>query len=73
MRRILMALLFAAVAVVLLWTLAHPRRPFEYMVAGTFATALGLALVYVAAVKRGLLPGFSLRLARSGETRPRPS
>jgi hypothetical protein len=72
-QRTVIALLLAAVAVVLLWTVVQPRRPFEYMVAGTFATALGLALMYVAAVKRRLLPGFTFRLARSGETKPQPS
>lgn len=45
-------LLFAAFVLVLLRVLPGERSPFEYMVAGTFATALALVLVFVAVIPR---------------------
>ncbi|MBZ5577812.1 MAG: hypothetical protein LAP40_14720 [Acidobacteriia bacterium] len=44
--------LFAVFVVLLLWVLPGPRRPFDYMVAGTFATALALAVLFAVAVRR---------------------
>jgi len=46
------AILFAAFAALLLYALPGPRRPFDYMVAGTFATALALVLLFVCALRR---------------------
>jgi hypothetical protein len=59
-----MGVLAALLAIVLVWTGARSRRPFEYMVAGTFATAICLVLVYFFAVKRRFLPGVTFRIAR---------
>jgi len=41
------AVLFAAFVAVLLRVLPGERRPFDYMVAGTFATALALIVVFI--------------------------
>jgi len=44
--------LFAAVAALLIRLLPADDRPFEYMVAGTFATALALAVMFVIVARR---------------------
>ena len=62
-----MLLLLAVLAEVLFWAVEAPRRRFEYMVAGTFAAAILLTLVYLVLVKRRLLPGFIFRIARRSE------
>lgn len=46
------AALFAAFVALLLHLLPGPRRAFDYMVAGTFATALALAVIFVFAMRR---------------------
>lgn len=45
-------LLFACVVAVLLRILPAGRRPVDYLVAGTFATALTLLAIFVLALKR---------------------
>jgi hypothetical protein len=44
--------LVLAVAVLLLWVLPGHRRPFDYMVAGTFATTITLISVFILFAKR---------------------
>ena len=44
--------LFALFVALLLRVLPGERRPFDYMVAGTFATALALAVIFVFAIRR---------------------
>ena len=44
--------LFLAVLFLLVWAFPGHRRPFDYMVAGTFATAITLTAVFVLCVKR---------------------
>ncbi|HLK50525.1 MAG TPA: hypothetical protein VKT49_20435 [Bryobacteraceae bacterium] len=46
------AILFVAFVMLLLRALPGARRPFDYMVAGTFATALALVGVFLLAVRR---------------------
>lgn len=46
------AVLFAAFVFLLLRLLPGERRPFDYMVAGTFATALALIVVFVLILRR---------------------
>lgn len=46
------AVLFVAFVILLLRVLPGERRPFDYMVAGTFATALALIIVFVLIVRR---------------------
>lgn len=46
------ALLFAAFAGLLLRVLPGVRTPFDYMVAGTFATALALIILFCWALRR---------------------
>jgi high-affinity Fe2+/Pb2+ permease len=46
------ALLFAAFVVVLLRVLPGTRTSFDYMVAGTFATALALIVIFLWALRR---------------------
>ena len=45
-------LVFSAVIALMLWAIPGDRRPFEYMVAGTFATALTLLVVFLFAIRR---------------------
>jgi len=42
-------------AALLLWVFSSMHRPLEYMVAGTFATSLGLLGTFVVAIKRRLI------------------
>ena len=42
----------AAVVLLLSWALPGPRRPFDYMVVGCFATTLVLATLFVLLVMR---------------------
>lgn len=44
--------LFVAFVLVLLRVLPGERRPFDYMVAGTFATAMALVVLFVVAARR---------------------
>jgi hypothetical protein len=44
--------LFLALVILLVWAFPGHRRPFDYMVAGTFATAITLTAVFVVFVKR---------------------
>jgi hypothetical protein len=60
-------ILLAVLAEVLFWAVEAPRRRFEYMVAGAFAAAILLTLVYLVLVKRRLLPGLIFRIARRSE------
>jgi uncharacterized BrkB/YihY/UPF0761 family membrane protein len=46
------AVLFVAFVILLLRVLPGERRPFDYMVAGTFATALALIIMFVLIVRR---------------------
>lgn len=46
------ALLFAAFVALLLRVLPGARTPFDYMVAGTFATALALIVIFCWALRR---------------------
>jgi hypothetical protein len=46
------AILFVAFVVLLLRLLPGERSPFEYMVAGTFATALALVVMFVVAARQ---------------------
>ena len=45
----------STLAAVMLWVFSNLHRPLEYMVAGTFATSLGLVGTFVVAVKRRLI------------------
>lgn len=45
-------LIFVALIAVLLWALPGERRPFDYMVAGTFATAITLVALFLFTLKR---------------------
>jgi hypothetical protein len=45
----------AALAGLALWVYAHARRPFDYMVVGTFGATAILALVFVLLVRRKML------------------
>jgi hypothetical protein len=62
-----MVILLAVLAKVLFWAVEAPRRRFEYMVAGTFAAAILLTLVYLVLARRRLLPGLIFRIARRSE------
>lgn len=42
-------------AALLLWIFSSMHRPLEYMVAGTFATSVGLLGTFLVAVKRRLI------------------
>jgi hypothetical protein len=44
--------LFLALVILLVWAFPGHRRPFDYMVAGTFATAITLTAVFLVFVKR---------------------
>jgi hypothetical protein len=44
--------LSAALAAMALWTFSNARTAFDYMVVGTHVTAIGLAAVFAAVVKR---------------------
>jgi hypothetical protein len=46
------ACLFAVFVAILLWVLPGDRRPFDYMVAGSFASALALISVLVVILRR---------------------
>ena len=46
------ALLFAVFAAILLRVLPRERSPFDYMVAGSFATALALIFLFVFILRR---------------------
>ena len=46
--------LFLALVIFLVWAFPGHRRPFDYMLAGTFATAITLTAVFVLFVKRRL-------------------
>jgi hypothetical protein len=46
--------LFLALLILLVWAFPGHRRPFDYMVAGTLATAITLTAVFVLFVKRRL-------------------
>ena len=43
---------FLALVILLVWALPGHRRSFDYMVAGTFATAITLTAVFLVFVKR---------------------
>jgi hypothetical protein len=45
----------AALSALALWTYANARTPFGYMVVGTLATAVVLAVVFVALWRKKLL------------------
>lgn len=45
-------LLFTALIGILLWVIPGERKPFDYMVAGTFATAITLLVLFVFTLKR---------------------
>jgi uncharacterized membrane protein len=45
-------LLFTALIGILLWVIPGERRAFDYMVAGTFATAITLLVVFVFTLRR---------------------
>jgi hypothetical protein len=46
--------LFLVLVILLGWTFPGHRRPFDYMVRGTVATAITLTAVFVVFVKRRL-------------------
>ena len=46
--------LFLVLVILLGWTFPGHRRPFDYMVGGTVATAITLTAVFVVFVKRRL-------------------
>jgi hypothetical protein len=50
-----LVVLFAILAVLLLWAFSGAHDALEYMVAGTLATTLAIAAVFLALVKRRLL------------------
>jgi hypothetical protein len=41
-------LLFVGVIALILWLIPGSRRPFDYMVAGTFATGIALTVIWAA-------------------------
>ena len=43
---------FLALVILLVWAFPGHRRPFDYIVAGTFATAITLTAVFLVFVKR---------------------
>lgn len=45
-------LIFTALIGILLWVIPGDRQPFDYMVAGTFATAITLLVLFVFTLKR---------------------
>jgi hypothetical protein len=45
-------LIFIALIGILLWAIPGDRRPFDYMVAGTFATAITLLALFLFTLKR---------------------
>jgi hypothetical protein len=45
-------LISAALAATALWVYSNARTPFDYMVVGTLAATIALALVFVFSVKR---------------------
>jgi len=45
-------LIFTALVGILLWVIPGDRRPFDYLVAGTFATAITLLVLFVFTLKR---------------------
>jgi hypothetical protein len=45
-------LIFAVLIGVLLWVIPGDRKPFDYMVAGTFATAITLLALFLFSLKR---------------------
>jgi len=45
-------LIFTALIGILLWVIPGDRRPFDYMVAGTFATAITLFAIFLVTLKR---------------------
>jgi hypothetical protein len=47
-----LVLIFAALIGILLWVIPGDRRPFDYMVAGTFATAITLFVLFLFTLKR---------------------
>ena len=52
---VLTLVLSAGLSLLALWVYANARTPFGYMVVGTLATAVGLALVFVWLWRRKLL------------------
>lgn len=45
----------AALAGLALWVYAHARRPFDYMVVGTFGATAILALLFIVLARRRML------------------
>jgi hypothetical protein len=45
-------LIFTALIGILLWVIPGDRKPFDYMVAGTFATAIILLVLFVFTLRR---------------------
>ena len=45
-------LIFAVLIGILLWVIPGERQPFDYMVAGTFATAITLVVLFLFTLKR---------------------
>lgn len=45
-------LLFLGVIAIILLMLPEKRRPFDYMVAGTFATAIALTVIWALSARR---------------------
>jgi hypothetical protein len=50
-----LAVLFAVLAMLVLWAASGTHNPLEYMVAGTLATTVAITAVFLALVKRRLL------------------
>ena len=48
----LLVLIFSVLIGILLWMIPGDRRPFDYMVAGTFATAITLVVLFLFTLKR---------------------
>lgn len=45
-------LIFTALIGILLWIIPGERQPFDYMVAGTFATAITLLVLFLFTLRR---------------------
>jgi len=47
-----LVLILTALIAILVWVIPADRRPFDYMVAGTFATAITLVALFLFTLKR---------------------
>jgi hypothetical protein len=55
LRYAVLVVLFAVLAILLLWAFSGTHDPLEYMVAGTLATTVAIAAAFLVLVKRKLL------------------